>query len=157
MHRGTQRELVQQPRRFSKKDDEEEENRSSRAIYTPNTSALARSSPRRHVTTSPRPRCREDGGGRVSNLKRSRPVAQQSPSGNESVEVGTAEELFSISIFHRPHQKEAAAACVRGRAALSQRLICNPATQETLTHPGRRTLRLHLQPPTGCYLSPQMS
>lgn len=96
MHRRTQRELVQQSPCFSKTEKEKEtkKNRCSRVTYTPNTSPLARSSPRRHVTTSPRPRRHEDGGGRFLHQKRSRPVAQQSQSRNESLEVGAAEELF---------------------------------------------------------------
>lgn len=78
-HRGTQRELVQQPWRFFK-------------------SLLARHLHAEHVGSRPfiasasrereSPRHHEDGGGRVLHQNRSRPVAQQSPSRNGSVEVG---------------------------------------------------------------------
>lgn len=132
-HRGTQRELVQQPRRVSL----------NRAIYKPNTSSADRSPPRLHVTTSRPPHASSRGqrggtssikSGHVRGLSSLRVEMNQWKLERD----GAAEERFpfpfSIGCIKGKRQLRGG-----GHATLSQRLICNSATLETLTHPGRRT------------------
>lgn len=102
-------------------------NHCSRVIYTPDTSAAARSSPRRHVTTSPRvvTRTAGDGGGRHA----SKPVTSGQLS-SLRVEMdrwklqrdGAAEELFPFPF---------SIGCIKGKRQLRGGARC-PFTEADL-------------------------